>query len=95
MTNKFSNLGKLFYSVNSSVISLIPWVFDALLTLNVLYLNVSFDSDVNFGFITFINDVILDAIERRGVSRYMRLRVHGLGQEDNFIIFFYFYTAFF
>ena len=45
------------------------------LTLNVLYLLVSFDGEVNFGLVTFINDVILDAIERRGVSRYRRLRV--------------------
>ena len=44
------------------------------LNLNVLYLLVSFASDVNFGFVTFINDVILEAIECRSVSRYRRLR---------------------
>ena len=64
--------GELFinYFVNIEMIIILKP-----LTLNVLYLLVSFDSDVNFGFVTFINDVILDAIERRGVSRYRRLRV--------------------
>ena len=46
------------------------------LILNVLYFLASFDSDVNFGFVTFINDVISGAVKRRGVSRYRRLRVN-------------------
>ena len=35
----------------------------------------SFDSDINFGLVTFMNDVMLDAIERCGVLQYRRLKV--------------------
>ena len=52
------------------------------LTLNVLYLLVSFDSDVNLSFVTFINDIILDAMERCGVLRYRRLRVNEPGPAE-------------
>ena len=73
---KISHKNKKYYHKESKANSYWHKYPIDFLTLNVLYLLVSFDSDVNFGFVTFINDVILDAIERRGVSRYRRLRVN-------------------